>query len=203
MPGCNNYMHGRCLRYWKPSGSHSATYYIFVYSGEDGYHYRNEIIFRQRGVKYYCPLHGVSKDAVEEKADGITSNGVFTVEYPNSEVYKGEVHNNRREGYGEYFYSNGIVYRGEWMNDHEHGKGEYTRGDEIVYKGDFADGRINGYGVYYYDNGDVYEVEASKGMKYREASVRDCVAIREYIYFIMDLSMMANGKMIRGMGQAR
>ena len=109
-------------------------------------------------MKYYCPLHGVSKDSVEEKTEGVTSNGVFTVEYPNSEVYKGEVHNNRREGYGEYYYSNGIVYRGEWVNDHEHGKGEYTRGDEIVYKGDFADGRINGYGVHYYDNGDVYEV---------------------------------------------
>lgn len=117
------------------------------------------VILSQRGVKYYCPNHGVSKDSVEEKAEGITSNGVFTVEYPNSEVYKGEVHNDRREGYGEYYYNNGLVYRGEWMNDHEHGKGEYTRGDEIVYKGDFADGRMNGYGVYYYDNGDVYDVE--------------------------------------------
>ena len=113
---------------------------------------------RIRGVKYYCPLHGVSKDSVEETSEGGTSNGVFTVEYPNNEVYKGEVHNNRREGYGEYYYNNGITYRGEWLNNHEHGKGEYSRGDDIVYKGDFADGRMNGYGVYYYDNGDVYEV---------------------------------------------
>jgi chromosome undetermined scaffold_27, whole genome shotgun sequence len=162
IPGCCNYMHGRCLRFYKPvkgKGENPSTaYYIFVYRGEDGYPPSSIHDRSQRGVKYYCPNHGVSKDSVEEKAEGITSNGVFTVEYPNSEVYKGEVHNDRREGYGEYYYNNGLVYRGEWVNDHEHGKGEYTRGDEIVYKGDFADGRMNGYGVYYYDNGDVYDV---------------------------------------------
>ena len=103
-------------------------------------------------------MHGISKDTVEDKMEGVSSNGIFTVEYPSGEMYKGEVHNDKREGYGEYYYANGVVYRGDWMNDHEHGKGEYSRGDDVIYKGEFSDGRMNGFGVYYYDNGDVYEV---------------------------------------------
>lgn len=129
---------------------------------------------RQRCAKYYCPCHVVSKDTIEEKNDG-NCNGIFTIAYPNREYYKGEIHNDKREGYGEYYYNNGIVcvmrwgvtrsYHGEWYNDHEHGKGDYTRDDLIIYKGDFVDGRMNGYGVYYYDNGDVYEGYFKEGLR--------------------------------------
>lgn len=129
---------------------------------------------RQRCAKYYCPQHVVSKDTIEEKNDG-NCNGIFTIAYPNREYYKGEIHNDKREGYGEYYYYNGIVwavgsglrrsYHGEWYNDHEHGKGDYTRDDLIIYKGDFVDGRMNGYGVYYYDNGDVYDGYFKEGLR--------------------------------------
>lgn len=61
-------------------------------------------------MKYYCPLHGLSKEVSDESTTGNSCNGIFTVEYPNNEVYKGEVHNDKREGYGEYFFNNGLVY---------------------------------------------------------------------------------------------
>ena len=64
---------------------------------------------RQRIVRYYCPLHGISKDSAESSGCGVGGSGVFTLEYPNNEVYKGEVHNDKREGYGEYYFSNGVV----------------------------------------------------------------------------------------------
>lgn len=64
---------------------------------------------RQRVVRYYCPLHGISKDSAESTGCGVGGSGVFTLEYPNNEVYKGEVHNDKREGYGEYYFSNGVV----------------------------------------------------------------------------------------------
>ena len=75
-----------------------------------GFKYSIFYSFRNRSVKYYCPLHGVSKDTVEERSEGTICNGIFTIGYPNNEVYKGEIHNDKREGYGEYFFNNGIVY---------------------------------------------------------------------------------------------
>lgn len=74
-----------------------------------GFHSLIFLINRIREVKYYCPLHGISKDTVEERGEGTLCNGIFTIEYPNNELYKGEIHNDKREGYGEYFFNNGIV----------------------------------------------------------------------------------------------
>ena len=152
----------------------SKAYSIYIYRNDEGLRCVGRVMGRQRCAKYYCPCHVVSKDTIEEKNDG-NCNGIFTIAYPNREYYKGEIHNDKREGYGEYYYNNGIVcvmrwgvtrsYHGEWYNDHEHGKGDYTRDDLIIYKGDFVDGRMNGYGVYYYDNGDVYEGYFKEGLR--------------------------------------
>ena len=60
-------------------------------------------------LAYHKKNPGISKDSAESTGCGVGGSGVFTLEYPNNEVYKGEVHNDKREGYGEYYFSNGVV----------------------------------------------------------------------------------------------
>lgn len=104
-------MHGRCLRYYQSTNVNQAkSYSVYVYRDDEGYYLFFPFNSSSRSVKYYCPLHGVSKDTVEERGEGTICNGIFTIEYPNNELYKGEIHNDKREGYGEYFFNNGIVY---------------------------------------------------------------------------------------------
>ena len=75
----------------------------------------------------------------------------------NGESYKGEMNNNKKEGYGKYCFSNGDYYIGQWLNDKMHGKGiKYRKNGTIKYKGQFAENKYRGSGKYVFDNQDYY-----------------------------------------------
>jgi hypothetical protein len=53
----------------------------------------------------------------------------------------GEWLDDRREGFGEYFYTNGDHYVGEWRNHARHGRGRYTYASAAVqYDGNWING---------------------------------------------------------------
>lgn len=72
----------------------------------------------------------------------------FVVEYPNGNVYHGEMKNGMRHGEGFMMYSRGGNYEGRWKNNRKHGEGirNYKNGD--VYRGNFRRGLRDGRGAY-------------------------------------------------------
>ena len=81
-------------------------------------------------------------------------------------IYEGEFKNNLREGYGKLIYKNGCYYKGQWHNDKKQGFGvEYLENDKIFYQGEFIDDVYNGYGGIQLKNGNYYIGSFFKGKK--------------------------------------
>jgi hypothetical protein len=101
-------------------------------------------------------------------------------------IYKGQVHNHRKHGYGRLVYDNGDTFFGQWHADKQYGlgcntwvdgshfigvyaadskqgAGEYTWEDGIKYTGEWAADQRHGYGSYSWPDGRRYEGEWSKG----------------------------------------
>ena len=81
--------------------------------------------------------------------------------------YKGEMENDKREGYGEFHYKNGDIYKGYWKNDLRNGNGTYIYKCGHKYEGewinDFKEGKNS---KFYYNYGDIYEGDFKKNIKY-------------------------------------
>ncbi|KAJ3414327.1 hypothetical protein HDV05_006695 [Chytridiales sp. JEL 0842] len=72
-------------------------------------------------------------------------------------VYAGEWRNDRREGYGTYFYEDGGVYDGMWMDDQREGWGKMHYVDGSTYEGEWHREMRHGQGILLLTNGDRYE----------------------------------------------
>ena len=90
--------------------------------------------------------------------------------YKSGEFYYGDWKNNRKHGYGIYFYANGHRYfgnikiimniqtlKGEWMLNQRHGKGKYVSQDKLIYEGNFCCNKKDGKGQEINSNGEVFE----------------------------------------------
>jgi hypothetical protein len=71
-------------------------------------------------------------------------------------IYKGDVRNDSKEGYGIYKYSNGDRYEGQWHNNKKHGKGIYYFNEGGYYKGTWLEGIKHGEGVFETPDGKRY-----------------------------------------------
>ncbi len=87
------------------------------------------------------------------KITGLISNGNFngdcTVNYANGDIYKGNLSNGARSGYGEYKWNSNDIkdsYCGDWSNDMMNGEGTYYyKGSKSNYlKGEFLNNYPNG-----------------------------------------------------------
>ncbi|XP_048374490.1 MORN repeat-containing protein 1 isoform X2 [Sphaerodactylus townsendi] len=66
-------------------------------------------------------------------------------------LYRGEMKEQRRNGYGRYIYSNSFFqYEGEWKEGKKHGHGKLLFKDGSYYEGEFMDGEIVGNGFRYW-----------------------------------------------------
>jgi hypothetical protein len=82
-----------------------------------------------------------------------------TVNYPNGDVYKGELKKGQRHGRGHMKYANGREYHGEWAADQRQGYGEQTWKDNhkyISYRGYWAQNLPNGTGTLAFRSGQIY-----------------------------------------------
>jgi len=73
-------------------------------------------------------------------------NGYYEVQYSNG-TYKGNFVNDKRHGYGEYYWNTGDVYKGNWANDQKSGSGKMTWANGTYYDGQYQNDVFSGYGV--------------------------------------------------------
>ncbi|CAI2378864.1 unnamed protein product [Moneuplotes crassus] len=71
--------------------------------------------------------------------------------------YVGDWVNDKKEGYGIYYYANGDKYEGEWMKGNKHGLGVMTWAGGDIYKGEYKVGDRSGKGKITWNSGDSYE----------------------------------------------
>lgn len=71
-------------------------------------------------------------------------------------IYRGEMKDNKRHGYGKVVYFGGDSYEGYWENDRPEGLGLYNWKIGGKYLGNFTKGVINGQGTRVYSSGNYY-----------------------------------------------
>jgi hypothetical protein len=76
--------------------------------------------------------------------------------YPDGHIFKGQMLNNKPNGFGFSFKSNGEIYKGAYNNGAAHGYGVMIRTDGSIYRGQFMDGKGSGLGALIKPNGDIY-----------------------------------------------
>ena len=87
-------------------------------------------------------------------------NGFSQVFYNNNDTYKGELYDDKANGYGIYYFSRqGCAYEGFWENNYKNGIGSEIWWYDAVYEGDFKNGKKNGLGTYTWKDGSVYAGE--------------------------------------------
>ena len=62
------------------------------------------------------------------------SNSVFCIEYQDGTIYKGEMLNKQKHGFGLIRYSNNDTYEGEFLSDEFNGKGKFIS-KSLIYDG--------------------------------------------------------------------
>lgn len=73
-------------------------------------------------------------------------------------LYKGQIKNHKRNGFGIQLFPNSCFYIGFWKNNQPEGKGKLVIKDGTSYEGDFLKGYISKGMIKYY-NGSIYEGE--------------------------------------------
>ena len=104
-----------------------------------------------------------NKENDEEKKE---INNMKIKQYDNGE-YKGEIVDDKREGYGEFYYKNGDIYKGQWKNDHRNGNGTFIYKCGHKYEGEWKNDVKEGKNSkFYYNNDNRYEGEFKKNLRF-------------------------------------
>ena len=85
-------------------------------------------------------------------------------------TYKGEVKDNKKEGYGKFTWEDDHFYAGEWLDDKQHGRGFYKKGN-IEFKGVFDKGIPKDVTVYYKIDDKFYKGQLLDGKPHGEATL--------------------------------
>lgn len=89
--------------------------------------------------------------------------------YKNSDLYEGQWYANTKYEYGTMSVAaDGTEYKGNWHNDRKQGDGALMDGTSIIHEGRWIYDEIAENGEYQYPNGDVYTGWHSKGYKHGE-----------------------------------
>ena len=127
---------------------------------------------KQKNIKKYFNEYGYSKN------DGILNinyddgtylegiyynnalNGFTRIYFANKEVFKGEIFEDKAEGYGKYFfYRQGCEYEGYWENNYKSDIGIENWWHNDSYQGEFKYGKKNGIGTYKWRDESFYKGE--------------------------------------------
>ncbi len=91
-------------------------------------------------------------------------SGQGRVQWPNGDVYEGEVRAGMRHGTGEIQWASGQRYRGQWVDDRASGRGVLSFPGGNEWEGEVIDGQPQGTGRMRYASGDVYTGEVRQGV---------------------------------------
>ncbi len=87
-------------------------------------------------------------------------NGFAEVSFNNKDTYKGELFDDKSNGYGIYYFSrHGCAYEGFWEYNYKMGIGIENWWYEAVYEGEFRNGKKNGIGTYRWKDNSIYTGE--------------------------------------------
>ena len=117
---------------------------------EDGYNPNDGIIY----------LKLVDNSELEGFFYNNSLNGYARVFFINKDTYKGELFDDKANGYGIYYFAkHGCAYEGFWENNYKIGIGVENWWYEAVYEGEFKNGKKNGLGTYKWRDGSFYAGE--------------------------------------------
>ena len=127
---------------------------------------------KQKNIKKYFNEYGYSENdgllsvSFEDgtKLEGIyynnSLNGFTRIFFSNKEVFKGEIFDDKAEGYGKYFfYRQGCEYEGYWENNYKSDIGIENWWHNDFYQGEFKYGKKNGIGTYKWRDESFYKGE--------------------------------------------
>jgi len=96
---------------------------------------------------------GERAQSVDELIEQLT---IKKINYPNGNVYEGQMLNGLKHGKGKFIWVSGDVYEGDWKDGKRTGMGKYTWADGDVYEGGFLNGESTGKGKYTYRQREIH-----------------------------------------------
>lgn len=60
----------------------------------------------------------------------------------NDRKYNGNYVNDKKEGYGEFYWPDGRIYKGYWKDGKQDGKGIYKGSNKVQREGEWLDGKL-------------------------------------------------------------
>lgn len=120
------------------------------------------------------------EDNTPNKATRITGKGKLLWRTPGAPsydksavvvVYRGQMHDGRAQGQGEYLDVSGHSYRGEWKAGLMHGKGRFKRPNGDEFSGELQHGLPHGEGQFVDATGTVYEGLFIRGKRHGQGSL--------------------------------
>ena len=118
-------------------------------------HYKNE---ENRKSDYYTDImasfpdntkscQSASEKQMNEKTSNTSQPDLKEIQYSDG-IYKGEIVNGKRHGYGIYTWNNGDIYEGDWVDDKRHGHGKQSYHNGRTYTGEWQDDKYSGFGFW-------------------------------------------------------
>lgn len=87
-------------------------------------------------------------------------NGFTKISFINKDTFKGEIFDDKANGYGIYYFSQqGCAYEGDFENNYKNGFGVETWWYDASYQGEFSNGKKNGIGIYKWKDNSFYSGE--------------------------------------------
>lgn len=126
--------------------------------------FKEKIASEEKLKKIYSDLQEYDeKKTVSVSAGTSTTYSIGYTAYNNDHsawarenVYRGEVKDGKRHGFGKVVYFGGDSYEGYWENDRPEGLGLYSWKIGGRYKGNFSKGSMSGLGTRVYNSGNYY-----------------------------------------------
>jgi hypothetical protein len=97
-------------------------------------------------------------------AGGRTYSGKGRIEWPNGDVYEGDVAQGLRHGRGEFTWPSGQTYQGDWLQDQPTGQGSMRFANGNLYEGQIENGLPQGQGAMVYATGDIFKGRFAAGL---------------------------------------
>ena len=124
----------------------------------------SDIRLQRDGLKW-VEYHGEDGSYYRGQVEDDKAEGYGEYRNSSGDVYKGQWHQGEKHGEGKMNYKNGSYYHGHWEDDVGHGEGTFCWSEGSWYAGGWKEDKLHGYGQFHWKDGCAYVGKYKEGKR--------------------------------------